>query len=167
MAQPEELAFTDRMAEFYAKEYGFPPVAGRLLGYLLICEPAEQSIAQLSDALLASRTAITGAVTLLMRYNVVRRIRSAGQRMDHVTLDPRALDPTGFAGATYQEQARLAREALALLGDGDTTRRSMIEEGAAFYDFLAERMPTLLTEWHARRDEIARGHAPARPRKDR
>lgn len=35
-------------------------------------------------------------------------------------------------------------------------RRSMPKEGAAFYDFLAERMPALLTEWHARRDNLAR-----------
>jgi hypothetical protein len=31
-------------------------------------------------------------------------------------------------------------------------RGSKLEEGAAFYDFLAEGMPALLTEWHARRD---------------
>jgi hypothetical protein len=41
-------------------------------------------------------------------------------------------DSTGFAGATYQEQATLAREALDLLEDGPTERRSIIEEGAAF-----------------------------------
>jgi hypothetical protein len=51
---------------------------------------------------------------------------------------------------------KLAREALDLLEDGRTVRRSMLEEGAALYDFLAERMPTLLTEWHARRDNLAR-----------
>lgn len=151
------LAFTDRMADFYAREYGFPPVAGRVLGYLLICQPPEQTVAGLSEALLASRSAITGAVALLARYHAVRRTRSAGQRMDHITLDPRALDPTGFAGATYQEQATLAREALAMLEDGPSERRSMIEEGAAFYDFLAERMPALLTEWHARRDQLNPG----------
>ena len=151
------LAFTDRMADFYAREYGFPPVAGRVLGYLLICQPPEQTVAGLSEALLASRSAITGAVALLARYHAVRRTRSAGQRMDHITLDPAALDPTGFAGATYQEQATLAREALAMLEDGPSERRSMIEEGAAFYDFLAERMPALLTEWHARRDQLNPG----------
>jgi hypothetical protein len=151
------LAFTDRMADFYAREYGFPPVAGRVLGYLLICQPPEQTVAGLSEALLASRSAVTGAVALLARYHAVRRTRSAGQRMDHITLDPRALDPTGFAGAAYQQQAALAREALALLGDGPSQRRSMIEEGAAFYDFLAERMPALLTEWHARRGQLNPG----------
>ena len=157
MLDSDALAFTDRMADFYAREYGFPPVAGRVLGYLLICQPPEQTVAGLSEALLASRSAITGAVALLARYHVVRRTRSAGQRMDHITLDPRALDPTGFAGATYQEQATLAREALAMLEDGPSGRRSMIEEGAAFYDFLAERMPALLTEWHARRDQLNPG----------
>ena len=157
MPNADELAFTDRMADFYAREYGFPPVAGRVLGYLLICQPPEQTIAELSEALLASRTAITGAVALLASHHAVRRTRSAGQRMDHVALDPRALDPKGFAAATYQEQATLAREALALLEDGRSVRRSMLEEGAAFYDFLAERMPALLAEWHARRDNLARG----------
>jgi hypothetical protein len=157
MLDSDALAFTDRMADFYAREYGFPPVAGRVLGYLLICQPPEQTVAGLSEALLASRSAITGAVALLARYHVVRRTRSAGQRMDHITLDPRALDPTGFAGATYQEQATLAREALAMLEDGPSGRRSMIEEGAAFYDFLAERMPALLTEWHARRGQLNPG----------
>jgi hypothetical protein len=120
-------------------------------------QPPEQTVAGLSEALLASRSAITGAVALLARYHAVRRTRSAWQRMDHVTLDPRALDPTGFAGATYQQQATLAREALAMLEDGPSERRSMIEEGAAFYDFLAERMPALLTEWHARRDQLNPG----------
>jgi hypothetical protein len=151
MPTPDEYAFLDRVADFYAREYRFPPVAGRLLGYLLICQPPEQSIAELSEALLASRSAITGAVAVLASYRAVRRTRTAGQRMDHVALDPRALDPTGFAGAVYAEQATLARAALALLTDGRTGRRSMIEEGAAFYEFLAEKMPALLAEWNARR----------------
>ena len=118
----------------------------------MICQPPEQTIDELGKALLASRSAITGAVSLLTRYHAVCRTRFAGQRVDYVTLDPRALDPTGFAGTTYQEQAKLAREALELLKDGDTVRRSMIDEGAAFYEFLAERMPALLTEWHAQRN---------------
>ena len=39
-------------------------MAGRLLGYLLVCNPAAQSIDELSDALLASRSAIAGAIKL-------------------------------------------------------------------------------------------------------
>jgi DNA-binding MarR family transcriptional regulator len=146
-----ETAFTDRVAGFYAREYGFPPVAGRLLGYLLICQPPQRTITDLSEELRASRTAITTAVALLERYRAVRRTRSAGQRADHVSLDPRALDPTGFAAESYRTQAALAREALDLLADGESDRRAIVAEAAEFYDFLAERMPALLAEWHARR----------------
>ena len=153
---PEELAFINRAGDFYAREYGFPPVAGRLLAYLLICRPPQQTIAELSEALLASRSAITGAVTLLVGHRAVQRSRSAGQRLDHVTIDPRALDPTGFAAALYEEQASLARDALALLAECDSERRAILEEGAAFYDFLAEKMPALLTEWHTGRGDPGR-----------
>ncbi|MBL1092023.1 MULTISPECIES: GbsR/MarR family transcriptional regulator [Streptomyces] len=145
------LAYTDRMAAFYAREYGFPPVAGRVLGYLLVCQPPQQTIAQLAEGLLASRSAIVGAVDLLAGHHAVRRTRSAGQRADYIGLDPRALEPSGFEGATYRRQAELAREALRLLDEGETQRRSIIEEAAAFYDFMAERMPRLLDEWHAQR----------------
>jgi hypothetical protein len=154
MLNDEEVAFTDRVAQFYAREYGFPPVAGRLLGYLLICRPPRQTLTDLSETLQASRTAITTAVALLERYHAVRRTRSAGQRADHVGLDPRALDPTGFAGESYRAQAVLAREALGLLAEDDVERRSVFAEAAAFYDFLAERMPALLTEWHGQRDRL-------------
>ena len=144
-------AFTDRVASLYARQYGFPPVAGRLLGYLLICQPPQRTIADLAEELQASRTAITAAVSLLERYHAVRRTRSAGQRSDHVGLDLQALDPTGFAAESYQAQAALARQALDLLTDGESGRRAMIAEAAEFYEFLAERMPALLTDWLARR----------------
>ena len=151
MLNDAETAFTDRVASLYAREYGFPPVAGRLLGYLLICQPPQRTIAELSEELRASRTAITAAASLLERYHAVRRTRSAGQRSDHVGLDPQALDPTGFAAESYQAQAALARQALDLLTDGESGRRAMITEAAEFYEFLAERMPALLADWLARR----------------
>ena len=151
MLSDAEAAFTDRVASLYARQYGFPPVAGRLLGYLLICQPPQRTIADLAEELQASRTAITAAVSLLERYHAVRRTRSAGQRSDHVGLDLQALDPTGFAAESYQAQAALARQALDLLTDGESGRRAMIAEAAEFYDFLAERMPALLTDWLAQR----------------
>ena len=65
IATDAELIFADHAGRFYAREFGFPPVAGRLLGYLAICDPPQQTIADLAEALLASRSAITGAVKLL------------------------------------------------------------------------------------------------------
>ena len=146
------LSFTARTASFYAREYRFPPVAGRVLGYLLICRPPQQTIDEIAAALLASRSAITGAVNLLAGQRAITRTRAAGQRVDRVGLDPAAmLDPGGFDGATYREQSAIAREAIAMLGNETSERRAVIEEAAAFYDFLAERMPELLRDWRRSR----------------
>jgi hypothetical protein len=149
MATTAELAFADRAGSFYAREYGFPPVTGRLLGYLVVCDPAQQTIADLAEALLASRSAITGAVKSLEGYHAVRRTRAAGDRVDRISIDPAAgLAPKGFDAALYREQAELAREALVLLSpDAPTARRAALEEAAAFYDFLARRLPEVLEEW--------------------
>src|ERR1700722_712412 len=149
MATTAELAFADRAGSFYAREYGFPPVTGRLLGYLVVRAPAQQTIADLAEALLASRSAITGAVKSLEGYHAVRRTRAAGDRVDRISIDPAAgLAPKGFDAALYREQAELAREALDLLSpDAPTARRAVLEEAAAFYDFLARRLPEVLKEW--------------------
>jgi hypothetical protein len=152
MATDAQLAFADQAGSFYAREYGFPPVTGRLLGYLTVCDPPQQAINDLAGTLLASRSAITGAVRQLEGYHAVRRTRAAGDRLDRVSLDPAAgLQPKGFSPAPYLEQAALAREALAMLGDASPERRAVLADAAAFYDFLAKRLPEVLAEWQEQR----------------
>ena len=53
----EELA--GRMARILAQE-GLPPVAGRMWAWLLVCDPPEQTAAQLAEAVGASRGSISG-----------------------------------------------------------------------------------------------------------
>jgi hypothetical protein len=154
MVTDAELAYADRAGSFYAREYGFPPVTGRVLGYLAVCDPPAQTIADLAEALLASRSAITGAVKQLEGYRAVRRSRAAGERVDRISLDPAAaLEPRGFSAGPYKLQAELTREALALAGDVAPERRAVLEEALALYDFLAARLPELLAEWHQHREK--------------
>lgn len=154
MPQDAQLTFADHVGRFYARHYGFPPMAGRLLGYLLVCDPARQTIDELSDALLASRSAITGAVKLLESYDLARRSRSAGERMDRVSLNPTGRQPQNFDATLHLEHAALFREGLDLLADAAPTRRAPLEEMVALAEFLAERLPALRDEWHAHREKL-------------
>ncbi|MEU3982383.1 hypothetical protein AB0F77_20160 [Streptomyces sp. NPDC026672] len=154
MPQDSQLIFADHVGRFYARHYGFPPMAGRLLGYLLVCDPAQQSIDELSDALLASRSAITGAVKLLENYDLARRARSAGERMDRVSLNPTGRQPQNFDATLHLEHAALFREGLNLLAQAAPTRRAPLEEMVALAEFLAERLPALRDEWHTRREAL-------------
>ena len=69
-----ELTFADHVGRFYARRYGMAPMVGRLIGYLQVCDPRQQSISELAEALLASRSAVAGAVDQLETLKLVRRI---------------------------------------------------------------------------------------------
>lgn len=142
------LLYSDHVGRFYAKQYSFPPVVGRLLGYLLVCEPMGQSIAEIADALLASRSAITNAVKMMENLRLINRTRPAGSRVDLISIVQSGLEKTGFEVAEYREQANLAHEGLEILKDASPERRQALEEWAMLNEFLVERMPKLQAEWH-------------------
>src|SRR5258706_11744545 len=140
------------------------PMVGRLLGYLGICDPREQSIADLAEALLASRSAIAGAVKTVDTLGLIRRSRAAGERMDRIWIDMTSARSTGFDVTEYQEQGDLAREGLALLADEPPERRAVLLEGAAVADFLVARLPELEKDWKAHREALpAAGGLPDPP----
>jgi DNA-binding MarR family transcriptional regulator len=154
MPTDAEITFADHAGRFYARRYAMAPMVGRLLGYLGVCDPRQQSITELADALLASRSAIAGAVNALEILGLIQRSRAAGERMDRVQIDmssPRAL---GFDISEYQEQGELAQEGLRLLADAPPERRAILLEWAAFAEFLADRLPLLEKEWKERREAL-------------
>ncbi|HST64653.1 MAG TPA: MarR family transcriptional regulator [Mycobacteriales bacterium] len=163
MPTDAEITFADHAGRLYARRYGFAPMVGRLLGYLAVCDPREQSIAELAEALLASRSAISGAVATLETLGVIHRSRAAGERMDRVRLDLSTQSSLGFDVAEYQEQGDLAREGLTILADEPEQRRAVLLEWAAFADFLVERLPLLEKDWISHREALrAAGHLPGK-----
>jgi len=159
----EEITFADHLGRHYARRYAYPPMVGRVLGYMLVCDPPAQTIAQLSDALLASRSAITGALDVLERIGAVRRSRAAGERMDRVHLDFSSAQSQGFDVTEYRELADLAREGLQVLKDASPERRATLMEMEAFADWLVERTQAMQQEWEAHRDALrAAGELPGR-----
>ncbi len=164
MPTDAEITFADHMGRFYARRYGFSPMVGRLLGYLAVCDPQDQSIGELADALLASRSAIAGAVKVLETIHVVRRSRTAGERMDRVQIDLNSPQSMGMDSSEYEELRELAQEGLEVVRDAPLGRQAVLLEMSAFSEFLVERMPVLQEEWNARREElVAAGRLPAIP----
>jgi DNA-binding transcriptional regulator GbsR (MarR family) len=149
-----EITFADHAGRFYTRRYGMAPMVGRVLGYLAVCEPREQSIAQLAEALLASRSAIAGAVNALENLDLIHRSRAAGERMDRVRIDLSSARGMGFDASEYREQGELAREGLQTIADASAERRAVLLELAAFADFLAERIPALEQDWKTHREAL-------------
>jgi DNA-binding MarR family transcriptional regulator len=154
MPTDAEITFADHAGRLYARQYGMAPMVGRLLGYLMICGPREQSISELADALLASRSAIAGAVNSLEQLGLIRRSRAAGERMDRVAVDRTSRRAFGFDPTEYKGLAELAHEGLEVLADASPQRRAVLLEVAAFADWLISRLPEWEKDWEAHREEL-------------
>ena len=136
---------------------------GRLIGYLSVCDPPDQSIGELAEALLASRSAIAGAVKGLEVLRLVRRSRAAGERMDRVRIDLSSPQAMGMDVSEYEEMREMVHEGLEVLRDAPIERRAVLLEVSAFADFLLEQMPRMQEEWEARRAAlVAAGELPQR-----
>ena len=164
MLSDQQLRFCDDLSRFCVRELAFPPVAGRLLAYLAVCDPAAQPINDLADALLASRSAITQAIVLLEGRDMARRTRARGERVDRVSANfDVSLFERDFDASGYAEQAALIRRGIALLPEDDTSgRRQDLTELAALNDFFAEKFPALRQEWAERLAHLRRSGAPER-----
>jgi DNA-binding MarR family transcriptional regulator len=154
MPTDAEITFADHMGRFYARRYGFPPMVGRLHGYLAVCDPPEQSIGELAEALLASRSAVAGAVKVLEAMSAIRRSRAAGERMDRVRIDLTSQQSMGMDIAEYEELRELAQEGLEVVSDAPIERQAVLLEVLAFADFLMEQIPLMREAWEARREEL-------------
>jgi DNA-binding MarR family transcriptional regulator len=159
-----EITFADHAGRFYSRRYGMAPMVGRLVGYLAVCEPREQGISELADALLASRSAIAGAVNALETLGLIQRSRAAGERMDRVRIDMSSPRAMGFDISEYKELAELAREGLRVLSDAPPERQAVLMELATFADFLVARIPVMEDEWRVHREGLrAAGELPDDP----
>lgn len=149
MNRDQVLIFADHVGRFYAQRYGFPPVTGRVIGYLGVCEPAQQTINDIADTLLTSRSAINNAIKQLETQGLINRTRPAGSRSDLISFNPNGWQSNGFDPSEYTETAALLREGLELLDDTPTERRQGLEMAVSLNEFLAERLPTLYEEFMA------------------
>jgi len=147
MNRDKVLTFSDHVGRFYAQRYGFPPVTGRLIGYLGVCEPMRQSINDIADTLLTSRSAINNAIKQLELQGLINRTRPAGTRADLISFNPQGWQNSGFDPSEYTEMAALLREGLQLLGDGKTERREALEIAVSLNEYLAEQLPNIYEEF--------------------
>jgi DNA-binding Lrp family transcriptional regulator len=164
MPTDAELAFADQVGRFFARQYGLPPVTGRVFGWLLICDPPDQTAAEIAEALQTSRSGVGSAIAALESQGLILRTRAAGERADRVSIHPDAAVRGLESPDEYGAMLALVRHGLDGRGDASPARRARLLGAAAFYEFLLERMPALAAEWRARRAALrASGELPDDP----
>jgi DNA-binding transcriptional regulator GbsR (MarR family) len=77
-----ERHFIEDIGLFF-EQMGLPRMGGRILGVLLISDPAVQSLTELAEALQASKSAISSATRLLLEAELIERVPGPAARQEY------------------------------------------------------------------------------------
>ena len=66
---------------------GLPPITGRIFGWLMVCDPPEQSGAEIAEAIGASRASITTNTRVLTAAGLVRKLTRPSERTAYYEID--------------------------------------------------------------------------------
>src|SRR5580704_4495871 len=130
--------WVERVAAAFAQHFGLPPITGRILGWLLICEPAEQSAGEIADAIGASRASLTTSMRLLTAGEFVRRRHRPGERTTYFRIDDDAWEKVIRQRIVGMASLReITEDAMALIGP-ETERASRVRAAHEFFGWLSE-----------------------------
>ncbi|MFD0689107.1 GbsR/MarR family transcriptional regulator [Actinomadura fibrosa] len=85
--QDRLVRWVERVAAFCVEEWGLPPITGRILGWLMICDPAEQSAGQIAEVIQASRASLTSNMRFLTAIGLVKKVRRPGDRVSYYRIE--------------------------------------------------------------------------------
>jgi DNA-binding transcriptional ArsR family regulator len=139
--------FVEELGMLLELEAGAPRMVGRTLGWLLVCEPREQSAAELAESLQASKGSISTATRVLLRMGLIERVRHRGERFDRFRAEPKAWDEVLWREDQFSAPRRVVRLGLDALADEPPERREPLEEMDALYAWWERRIPGLREEY--------------------
>ena len=146
--------FIESSAELM-EEHGFPRMAGRVIGSLLIHDPPYMSHEDLAELPQASKGSISMSTQLLMRLNYVERFSLPGERRSYYRLRQNLWHDflTDIAQHVQRERSVVLQGLAVLKNEPIEIKRRLIEM-LVISDFMREEWPGLLDRWEIRRHEL-------------
>lgn len=132
------LAWVERVTAFFAAEYGLPPITGRILGWLMICDPAEQSAGEIAEAIGASRASLTTNMRLLTSTELVSRRTRPGERTAYYRIEDDTWEKILRRRiATLAAFCKITQDGIDLVGGEDDARSGRIRAAHEVYEWMA------------------------------
>jgi DNA-binding transcriptional regulator GbsR (MarR family) len=144
---PEEAEFVDRLGLFM-EMLGATRTMGRIYGWLLICDPPQQSLSELAETLSVSKASVSTVARQLQDGGMIERLPSANrQHLYRVT-------PGGFTSVLDTQLSLMkpgidvADFGLSMLGKDRAGQRERLEDFRDFCEFSAQDRDALMQRWN-------------------
>ncbi|SCL22829.1 MarR family protein [Micromonospora inyonensis] len=130
---------------------GLPPAYGKLLGWLLVCDPPWQTSAQLGNGLGLSKGSVSTGMRMLESSGLARRVPVPGHRGHAYEIQPDAIIRIAAEPTKFRAFRKLMERGLDLVGDPDAPGAERLRVMRDFYAFIERELPALVTRFQAER----------------
>ena len=141
----------ERIGVYYEKK-GLQPVVGRIMGLLLVAEPAEATFEQIQEELQISKSAVSTALTFLQAKETVEYTTKPGERKRYFKL--RMRDWKTELKKEFDEvldMESLINEIIDLKENRNSEFCCRLLEMKDFFKFMKKELPLLLKKFEASR----------------
>lgn len=150
----EQQQYVEEMG-LYLEGLGSTRMIGRIIGYLMICHPAEQTMPDITEALKASKSSVSTALKMLTQLYLVERISILGERRDYFRL----IDDIWMRSFESREHElrqlrELAERGLALLGDAPPEATDRLRKAYDMAVYLEREFPKIVEGWREERAKL-------------
>ncbi|WP_330256687.1 hypothetical protein OG874_20280 [Nocardia sp. NBC_00565] len=145
----DQLAFVEDFA-LILERMGLVRMTGRAAGWLLVCDPPEQTFGQIADALQASKGSISTALKTLVTMRWVDKISKPGDRKDYYSIRPGILpELTRQQSGMYTDLTNMTSRGLALFDDPNGPDAARVRDMHDFFVWMGKELPALIDRWYA------------------
>ncbi len=130
-----------------AEQDGFPRIAGRIMGFLLVHE-GPYTLDELAESLQISKTSASTNARLLEQHEIIERVVKAGDRRDFYRLVENHWERMfDVVRKKMQKFQTVLDETMKALPANETYARSRLHETQRFHAFMLENIETRIEEW--------------------
>jgi len=142
----EKLTYIEEAGLFFEK-MGLTRMAGRILGYLMVCDRDAVSFDEIREALSASKGSISGNMKLLLNTNFAETVSLPGDRKTYYRLSRTRV------GDMLRERIRMfgtfatLLESAKSLKERDDEVKEWLDETAGFYRWIPGEIEESIQKW--------------------
>ena len=140
---------TDFIEKFciVAEQDGFPRIAGRIMGFLLLHE-GPYTLDELAEELQISKTSASTNARLLEQHGIIERVVKAGDRRDFYHLGENHWERMfDVIRKRMQRFQTVLDETIEALPANETYGRRRLREAQRFHAFVLDAIETRIEEW--------------------
>lgn len=149
----EQRELIERMGVFY-EQHGIPPMEGRIMSLLIICDEPELTFDQIRELLNISKSATSTALNmLLLTQRVTYRTRPGDRKRYFASNIVQWQDSLSEGFQKMLGVVMILKEALAQRTEKTPAFNSQLADFIAFIEYLNQEFPRLFEEWRKRNEQ--------------